>query len=88
MAYVIKACADQSEAINAALPQKQCHILDILPGGEDSLNERKYKDGLANGSCLSVSPLIGSTSAAYNTIDNVVWKGEQTVFGCCVVCSV
>lgn len=92
MVHVIKACADQAEAINVGLPgdgpKKGYHLLDILPGGEKDLTENKFKDGLSKGSKIHLSHLIGPNSPAYDTIDTVVWKGAVTVFNCSVVCSV
>ena len=90
IAYVIGACADQSEAINTALPHsdqnnQSYHIEEILPGGEKELGERKCREGLANGSCAAMSHLIGSK--IYDIVDRVVWKGSTgSVFGH-VVCS-
>ena len=91
IAYVVKACADQSEAINTALssdgPNRSYHLLDILPKGENSLKEKKYKDNLSLGEHASMSHMISPNSpATYNIIDLIVWKGETGFFDKRVVC--
>jgi hypothetical protein len=85
MVSIIGICANQSEEINQKLPKDAVnnpyHIRDILPGGVADLGEEKYKTGLRDGSWVKMTPLIGRDSPAFNTIDEVVWKGEDTGFG-------
>ena len=85
MVYVLKACADQAEAINLALPggvkDKGYSIFDILPKGEESLKEKRYRDGLGNGAFFAISPLIPQNSAVFKPLQTVAWKGLPNVFG-------
>lgn len=81
---MIGACADQSEAINAALPSndqsnQSYHIRDILPGGEKDIVEKKCREGFASGSCDAMSHIVGSK--IFDTVDAVVWKSAKSVFG-------
>jgi len=87
MAYVVSACADQAEEINASLPNNSYHILDVLPGGVKDLEEPRYQTGLGDGSQNKMMHLIGKSSSAYNTFAKVVWSDKPTVFGF-KVCSV
>ena len=85
MAYIIKACADQSEAINTALsrdsPKKSYHLHDVLPRGEEGLKDKKNRDALSSGLQPAMAPLISPDSpATYNKINLVVWKGEEVMF--------
>jgi hypothetical protein len=88
MAHVIKACADQAEAINADLPNMHYYIQDILPKGEKDLNELKNEDCLAYGDQYSMAPLINPGSVVYNTFKKVIWNGEETELFHCKVCSI
>lgn len=84
MVYVISACADQSEAINAAMPKDAInnpyHLLDVLPGAEKSLDELKIKDGFSIGTQNSMLRLIGTESPALNAIQKEAWN-KGTIFG-------
>lgn len=89
MVYIVSLCANQSEAINAALPadaiNNPYHVMDVLPGMEGDLTERKYKDGLAKGTIERMRALIGPESQAYTAIEKVAW-GHETLFGKVVCC--
>lgn len=84
MVYVIAACADQSELINANLPStapnKPYHLLDVLPGGEDSLLTNKMTQAFGRGDEVQMTHMIVQKSTA-ETIRKFVWHGDSTAFG-------
>lgn len=89
MVYIISLCADQSEAINAALPANAInnpyHLVDVLPGMEKDLDEKKFKDGFGVGTENRMGYLVGANSPAYAAIKKVAWD-KQTIFGNVVCC--
>ena len=90
MAYVIQACADQAEAINEAIDSNRLppyKLTDVLPGYKLNLSSVRYKEGLAAGTQKAMRHLLNKDFPAYETIEEVVWRKNPTVFGL-RVCSV
>ena len=81
MEYVLSACADQAEAINASLPGNCYHYQDVLPDGKDMLSENNTRRALADGTKLEIGKFAGRLSHAYDIIEKVVWDGPSTPFG-------
>ena len=90
MVYVIRACADQAEAINKAIDSNRLplyKLTDVLPGHRLDITTIKYRDGLAVGTQKAMRFLLNKDFPAYETIEEVVWRNNPTVFGL-RVCSV
>ena len=90
MVYIICACADQVEAVNKAI-DSNClppyKLIDVLPGYKLNMTTIKYRDGLAVGTQKAMRFLLNKDFTAYETIEEVIWRNNPTVFGL-RVCSV
>jgi hypothetical protein len=84
MAYVLRACADQAEAIEEAVRSvhhRKCHLYDVLPGGEADMISGRFSQALASGERYDLQRMIGSNNVVFDLIEKIVWVESSTVFG-------
>jgi hypothetical protein len=81
MVHVVAACADQADAINAALPDHSYHLTHVLANGEGTLSETKSRTALNEGTQEQMKYLVAVPSKVWEIAERVIFKEHLTVFG-------